>query len=311
MEHASARSAVRKPNLFMVGAPKCGTSAMYHYLRQHPHIFMSPLKEPLYFGRDHHRINHRPRSERPYTEFFAAASDQPWVGEASTSYLHSKSAARELVEFSPDSRIVIMLRNPVDVMYAYHSTTLQGGFEFIQDFKEALDAEPERKQGRLLPRIRPGILENLLYREVATFSDQVQRYLDTFGPDRVHIVIHEDLSRDPAAVYRDLLNFLGVPPYDDLTFEKVNVNIAVRNVGFNNFLWNPPAWLQRAVHAAMPRSTREAIGSKLKRFNSRKAPRPPMDPVLRRKLQAECAPDIERLSLIVGRDLRHWCSPRT
>src|SRR3972149_11450918 len=121
------------PNFFIVGAPKCGTTAMYTYLKQHPEVFMSDLKELHFFGTDHHRINYTPYTKEQYLSFFDGAGDKRRIGEASTSYLYSERAAVEIKEFNPFARIIIMLRNPVDVMYAYHHTNLSGGFEYIPD----------------------------------------------------------------------------------------------------------------------------------------------------------------------------------
>src|SRR5262249_32942582 len=149
---ARRRETMRIPDFFLVGAPKCGTSAMYEALRQHPEVFMPSRKEAHYFGFDHTRINHSGMSEDTYRRLFQDVGTQKRVGDASTSYLHSSTAATEIKEFSPSARILIMLRNPVDVMHAFHESSLRAGFEFITEFEEALAAEPDRKVGLQWPR---------------------------------------------------------------------------------------------------------------------------------------------------------------
>ncbi len=196
---------MRVPDLFIVGAPKCGTTALYTYLSQHPEVFMSRVKEPSFFGTDL-RNPARPTSEQ-YLHLFAGARNEKRVGEASTSYLGSRRAAAEIKKFSPSSRIVIMLRNPVEAMYSLHSQRLYQGTEDITDFETALGAEEERKRGRRLPR-RRGVVEGLFYREGAKYSQQVKTYLEAFGRENVHIIIFDDLKHTPAQVYGETLRFL-------------------------------------------------------------------------------------------------------
>jgi len=134
---------MRRPNFFIVGAPKCGTSALFAYLNQHPQVFMAHLKELHFFGTDV-RYPARPTLDQ-YLLHFAKAREELRVGEASTSYLFSQSAAQEIRAFNPAARIVIMLRNPVDMMYSLHSEMLYWLNEDIEDFEAALEAEEKRK----------------------------------------------------------------------------------------------------------------------------------------------------------------------
>ena len=141
---------MKKPNFFIVGAAKCGTTSLYRYLRQHPDVFMPEQKEPNFFGSD---LSYRfPRiSQARYLSCFAKAKGETRIGEATTIYLYSEKAAEEIKAFSPEAKIIIMLRNPVDVLYSYHSQQLYSGNEDIPDFEEALRAEVDRL-GRLLGR---------------------------------------------------------------------------------------------------------------------------------------------------------------
>ena len=118
------------------------------------------------------------------------------VGEASITYLYSSTAAREIHTFNPHSRIMIMLRDPVEMMYSLHSQLLFTGVEDIEDFEEALDAEPERRQGRCIP---PGarIVDFLFYRRFSDYAPQLQRYIEIFGRDAIHVVLFDDLRDDP------------------------------------------------------------------------------------------------------------------
>lgn len=298
----------RRPNLFIVGAPKCGTSSFHKYLGAHPEIFMSEAKEPHYFGFDHHWINKPRLTEQQYLALFDAARDEKFVGEGSTSYLHSATAARELKEFSPDARILIFLRNPVEVSYALYATNLKHGLEFLPTFEEALEAEPERKQGKKLPTAIWGVQEFLFYRDFVRYASQVQRYLDVFGPDRVHIVLYDDLKVNTPAEYRKTLEFLGVRSDFQPDFEVANPNRSPRNLALNNFLCNPPRPLHALVRAALPKRLRQGALQKMKKANLKVEPRQSLDHELVQQLSVEFLPEMERLSKMLDRDVTPWCS---
>jgi len=280
---------------------------MFTYLREHPDIAFASTKEPHYFGRDHHRLNHSPRTESQYLELFAGAIGEKWVGDASTSYLHSKTAAAEIHDFSPGARILIMLREPVDVMYALHGTVLARGLEFATDFQTALSLEEERKNGRRLPRLRPGLLEHLLYRDTVRYFSQVKRFLDVFGRARVHIVLYDDFARNPAAEFREVLRFLEVDGDFTPAFEIVNSARRPRSTTLNNLLWNPPPFVQAAVQACLPSSVRKPAVSWLKNVNVKEQRRPPLNATLRAQLNSEFVDDVDRLAALIDRDLSHWC----
>ncbi|MGH2456378.1 MAG: sulfotransferase family protein [Candidatus Limnocylindria bacterium] len=293
----------RLPDFFIVGAPKCGTTAMYAYLRQHPQVFMPFHKEPLFFGSD---LTHRYGRLTPddYVALFAEARPGQRVGEASAWYLYSECAAREIHDAAPEAAIVVMLRNPVDVMYAQHSQLLFTRQEEIDDFGAALAAEDDRLAGRRIPA-GPLRRENLYYRRMVAFADQLQRYLNIFGRDRVHVIIHEDLAADTPGEYRRLLQFLGVDPSFRTDFTRANENKRVRSRLLQRLIWDPPL-LRRAIPLVRRHPWSHALRARVLELNSRKGPRAALDPALRAKLTAELAPQVERLERLIDRDLNRW-----
>jgi hypothetical protein len=303
-ECAASPQGYRPPDFFLVGAPKCGTTALYRWLREHPELYLPTQKEPHGFGSDLDLPRLRGRA---YLALFENVGDACRVGEASVFYLFSQRAASEIFDFNPRAQIVVMLRNPVDVMYAYHSERLWRGNEDIADFREALAAEPERRMGRRLP---PGVRfpQGLRYREIATFSPQLERYLARFGPDRVHVILHDDLARDPAAVFAETCAFLGVAPGVRPSFEVVNGNRVVRNRWLRDTLRDRSSALRRLARTTLPLSVRQRAQRRLRQLNTRVEPRPPMDPELRRRLIVEFRPEVERLGKLLVRDLSHWSS---
>ena len=226
--------AMNKPNFFIVGAPKCGTSSMVEYLSQHPDIFMpeerttTGKKELHFFGADLGSLA-IPQNEKQYLKFFAKATTEKKIGEASTGYLYSRDAAREIFEFNPSSQIIIMLRNPTDMLYSLHSQKLYNGTENIRNFEEALDAEEDRRKGRRIPRLCR-FPKGLLYTEVVKYTEQVERYMEVFGREKVMVIIFDDFVSDTAGVYKETLEFLGVDANFSLpTYQTFNPNTVPRS----------------------------------------------------------------------------------
>ncbi|HEX5451573.1 MAG TPA: sulfotransferase, partial [Candidatus Limnocylindrales bacterium] len=265
------------PDFFIVGAPKCGTTAMYEYLRQHPGLFMPFHKEPLYFGSDlHHRYGRLTEAE--YLALFRPARPDQLAGEASAWYLYSTTAAAEIKAASPEARIIVMLRNPVDVMYAQHSQLLFNRQEDINDFGLALAAEEERMAGRSLPG-RPIRPENLFYRRMVQFSEQLARYFAVFGRDGVHVIVHDDLLADTPEVYRSTLEFLGVDATFSPTFERANEHKRVRSPLLQRLAYDPPV-VRRLAPMLRRHPAMHAVRNRLVAANSTRIARPAMDPAL-------------------------------
>jgi hypothetical protein len=300
----------RKPDFFIVGAPKCGTSAMADYLAAHPEIFMA-RKEMHHFGSD---LQFGPRFYRrnleEYLEEFGARNGERCAGEASVWYLYSRNAAAELKAFNPDARVLILLRDPVEVLHSLYFQFRFDGNEQLGTFEQALDAEEDRRCGRRVSRLSyfpPG----LLYRDVVRFTEQVRRFQETFDRRQLHIIVYDDLCADPAATYRGALRFLGVSEEAGAAdFQLVNGAKAVRSRLVRALLGDPtlrraavaarrrlPAWLCRML---------ERVESRLWDSNTRAARRPQIAPELRRRLQVEFAPELDSLSGLLGRDLTHW-----
>lgn len=303
----------RAPDFFLVGAPKCGTTAMHAYLRRHPQVFMPAQKELHYFGSDLHGL---PTTLRPdqHDALFEGARDADRVGVTAIWALYSREAAREIKAAHPAAGIVIMLRDPVEMMYALHSEHLYQAIEDIGRFPMALEAEAGRLSGRSpLPACYPAAL--YCYRAIATFSEQVERYLAMFGRDRVHVILQEDLARDPASVIRGLLTFLDVDPDFAPEFARINVNKRVRSVIFQHLLYNPTRPTRRLLRRMFPfTAARRRLVDAAAGWNVVRTPRPPLSRDLCRRLRAEFTPEVDRLGRLLGRDLASsfWQSqPRT
>ncbi len=295
---------MKRPDFFIVGAFKAGTTALYEYLRAHPQIFMSVPKEPMYFGQDL-TPRYTRMTEDEYLALFKDAGADQRAGEASPWYLYSTGAPTEIDAFDPKSQAIIMLRNPVDVMYSQHSQLVFNQREDLTDFGAALDAEPDRRQGKRIPAdaIRP---EALYYRHSVRFPDQIRRWLDVFGADRIQFVVFDDLVADPRVVYRSTLEFLGVDPTHEIDLSVYNPNKQARSGRVQKMIFAPPPALRGVVGRLRRSPVAHRVRDALVNVNSTKAQRQTMDPALRARLTEEFAPQVAELGQIIGRDLSAW-----
>ncbi len=296
------------PNFFLVGAPKCGTTALYEYLRLHPRVFMPVVKEPHFFAKD---LGTYPRAKtlEEYIELFAARTDDHLrVGEASVYYLRSAVAIANIREYNPDAKLIAMFRNPVDMVYSLHSQLLYVSEETIDDFETAWRLQERRRLGLDLPRaIRSPLL--VQYREVGQFGTQTQRMLSIFPPSQVKVILYDDFTASPQRVYDEVIEFLDLPHDSRTVFPRINENKRARVAWVKQFFQKPPAALRSAVRSlkrAVGGDTISAVKTKLVEFNTLKERRPPMPPALRAELVETFRDEVALLSQLLNRDLRHW-----
>lgn len=298
------------PTFFIVGAPKTGTTALASYLAEHPRIFMSRIKEPHYFALDLKRPVWVHDMEMYLSLFRRATKQHIAIGEASVWYLFSSVAVRGIREFNPDARIIVMLRNPIDMVASLHAQLL---FSICEDQVLPQDAwrlQHERAQGRCLPRsVQTGMFpaECLQYAQVARLGEQLERTLSIFPAEQVHIIFLDDLKSDPKLVYEETLRFLGVPPDGRTTFPAINENKVLR------FKWlGNPMNSGSSVGALISMLKRKfkfgGFGTMnlVRKLNGRPQRRVPLPPSFRAELADEFRDDILKLSRLVNRDLSAW-----
>lgn len=296
---------VNQPDFFIIGAPKCGTTALYEYLRRHPQVFVPPIKELHYFGSDLCAKSFC-RNESQYLANFASAGGAKAIGEASVWYLYSELAAQEIRQFAPHARIIAMVRQPVDMLYSQHSQFLYNGNEDIEDFVAALSAESDRRRGHRIPR-NVVLKQGLYYSKTAEYAPQIERYFRVFGRERVHVILYDDFKSDTRGTFSAVLRFLGVDDSVAVRLEVINPNKRVRSTLLRGLLHSPSRWMRVVTSTVLPTpELRRRVWRTLNSVNTRYEPRAPLSPDLRAQLTRRFVPDIRRLEELLGRDLRHW-----
>ena len=302
---------MKVPNFFIVGAPKCGTTALYTYLSQHPQVFMPPYKkEPHYFASD---LNRNPRivkthewiiNSEEYLALFEQADNAVAVGEASVLYLYSETAANEIYRFNPHAKIIIMLRHPVEMTYSLHQQRVYNMVEKTKSFEKAL--ELEKKQGLEGNDLPPDELKFFRYWEIALYSRQVKRFLNTFPRNQIHLILYEEFKYDTVRIYRETLEFLNVDETFQTEFAVINKGKILHSQLAQKIIKARPNLIIKPLHAIMPKWMRHQLAMLLINLNIKNIERPPLTPGLRANLISFFKNDILELSALIDRDLSMW-----
>lgn len=298
-----------RPNFFIVGAPKCGTTALSEYLREHPAVFMSRPKEPHFFSRDY-PYYYAPGEESldHYLRLFEAAqAEHRAVGEASVWYLYSREALPAIREFDPDARIIAMVRSPLELVPSLHSQMYYVRDEDEADPARAWALQDERRAGRKMPpnaRV-PAFLQ---YGEAASLGRQIGRALEVFPSEQVLTLVFDDLRTDPGAVYRRTLEFLDLPHDGRTEFPRINANKAHRRDVVARLTQRPPRALVRVAQGVKRVLGIRRLGvlDRIRAGNREQAERPAPDAAFVAEMRSYFREDVALLGELLGRDLSHW-----
>jgi hypothetical protein len=270
------------PNFLIIGAAKSGTTSLYHYLRQHPDIFMSPVKEPNYYTDEDNLVPNAIRSRANYEQLFAGAKGERAIGEATVRYLNAIAGIDRIHADLPGVRLIVSLRQPADRAYSSYMSHLASG-------REARSAEEA---------LQPGSYPF----ETSFYYPRLRRYYDRFDREQIKVILFDDLAANPQNVLRDLFRFLDV---DDGfivdTSVRHNAGVAPRSRILTSLFQEGLRVLRPLVPPAL---LSKGVATRLLRPTLRKPE--PMSPVLRRRLTEQYRDDIIATSDLIGRDLSHW-----
>lgn len=289
-----------RPNFLIVGAAKSGTTSLYHYLRQHPDVFMPDWKEPSFFA----PLGARGVTyEADYLALFEDAKHEKAIGEASVAYLYAPETPKQISEFlGRDVKIVMVLRNPVDMIYSFWGHNVREGIEDLS-FSEALDAENERLAADTTGRFNHSWVGNIAYVGRAAYMEQIERYDRVFPRENIKIFIYEEFFKPGLPLFPELCGFLQIDTgFKPDTSKKHNVAGQVRSVLLRELIRNPATW-KEPIKAVVPADVRLSIKEALERLNRRDVEMPELDPALRKHLQARFDPVVRALEQRLQRDL--------
>jgi hypothetical protein len=291
------------PDFFVIGAPKCGTTALAGWLDAHPRVFMPRIKEPHYFNAD--SSQREVLSEPEYLRLFRDSNATHLrVGEASVYYLVSEVAVPAIERRVEQPRYIVMLRNPVDMAPALHEQKLYSGNEHVADFATAWRLQDERRCGRAVAReCRDARL--LVYGDVCRLGAQLERLYRTVPRDRVLTLLLDDLRTDPGTEWRRTLEFLGLPDDGRRAFPVVNAAKERRAPGLQRWMLR----LDRVRRAARVPALGTGLMPRLDAANRVTRPRAPLSASLRAELIDWFRADVALLERLLNRDLAHWLEP--
>lgn len=294
---------MRRPDFFILGAPKCGTTSLAAWLADHPKVFVSAVKEPHFFNTDGLRSI---TSSREFDALWVDVDDAAVaVGEASTHYLYSQEAVPRILAYNPRARFVVCVRNPVDMAPALHAERVWQGRETIRSFARAWALQDARRDGRHIPRTMRQDPERLQYGAYCKVGEQIARLYSYVPRHRVCVVVLEDMAADPKREYDRVVSFLGAQTDHRVEFPVHNRRKAVRSVWIA-FGARTLRDFQRTV--GMTRGL--GLARRIRKLNSRPAQRASLSAAMRAELADYFRDDVETLGALLGRNLaRQWLSP--
>ncbi len=297
------------PNLFIVGFAKSGTTALAKYLGEHKQIFISSPKEPHFFANDLPKYR-KTNNIKHYLDMFntEASLDASYRGEASVYYIYSECAIKNIFDFNKESKIIVMIRNPIDMLYSLHSQLLFSRNENISNFIEAWNAQDSRKNGFNIPHSCTD--EKILqYKEVGFLGKQIARIFECgFKREQIHFILFEDFVANTRQVYKETLNFLDIKDDNRTQFPIVNPNTIHRIKILSLLYINTPQWLTKTVYFFKKIFGLKEINlsSKIYNLNTKTKRRNPLNNDFRKQLLVHFKSDIKLLESLINKDLKKW-----
>lgn len=295
-------------DIFIVGQPKSGTTALAHFLDQHPEISVSRPKEPHYFATDliqesddYHggkRRHFEVRTKKQYRECFSHAEPGSLTCDASTHYLASKEAAKNIYQHNPAAKIIILLREPVSFLHSLHQQYVNNGSEDEPCFETALKKEPLRKKGRALPK-NTRCPSHHYYSERVKYAEHIKRFLEYFPQESILILLNEEFAADNLSTYQQVALFLGIDTGFTPEFSHVHGTKAPRYQTIHRILNN--AVLKQAIRTLLGPQKYDKTKHMVVKLFLKKEPRAALDKSLQQNLKRQFASEVKELERLLHR----------
>jgi hypothetical protein len=292
-----------RPNFFIIGAPKCGTTSLAFWLSEHPSVYMSRKKEPHHYCFDFRHNNYYQKRDRYLALFDGVERCHTAIGEASVWYLYSEEAVSNILKEIPDAKFIVMLRNPIEMAPSLHEQLLFNSIENQPDFERAWFAQQRRASGEDVSKFykEPRFL---MYREACSLGSQALRLSAQVNSSRIFFLFLDELKDNPRHSWINLLRFLQLKDDGRNNFPVLNKAKEWRTKTI--------PWLDRTYKHLQKSIGFSPLGSGLMTYlskaNIRTRPREPLTPVMKETLKSAFSQDIVLLGEITKRDLSHWLS---
>ena len=298
---------MNKPNFFIIGAPKCGTSALHDYLGQHERIFFCEPKEPNYFATDLPTQRYVKTKEEYLRLFDTEQNSYLAAGEASAWYMYSKDAVSNILKYDPEAKIIVMVRNPIEMYPSLHKMLYRNFVESENDIEKAWRLQSTRAGGEGLPENRNKKFDesSLQYQKVCELGNQLERVMSIVPQKQLKVIVFDDFTSKTKEVYEDVLDFLNVPTDGRTEFKAVNVRRDFKNRRLAFLIWkfrDFGASIKRKLGIVKAFNVLEMLN----KFNIQKETRPTLRPEFNQELKNTFKADIDKLSKMLDRDLSNW-----
>tara|TARA_B100000035_G_C20994458_1_gene551797 strand:+ start:633 stop:1520 length:888 start_codon:yes stop_codon:yes gene_type:complete len=288
-----------KPTFFIIGAPKCGTTSLHHYLSSHSQITMSMPKEPHYFSTDIE--NGGIRNKEEYLDCFSHSSKKTVaVGESSTLYLYSKIAVKNIYDFNKESKLIVMIRNPIEIARSFHQVALKVFGETETNFQKAWFLEKDRESGVKIPK---GCIDRqlILYGNIASIGKQIERLLFQIPLKNIHFILYDDFKRSTKHEYIKVLRFLKVSNEVPMNFPLHNKSQRIKNETVTK-LTNHASYFKKKLKI----KTRFNVANKIHKANITDQPLDKLPKNFLLEMDKFFEYDINLLSQLIKKDLSKW-----
>lgn len=296
-------------NVYLIGAPKCGTTSLAQWLAEHPAVYLSVPKEPYYWAADYPRMraHYGFDSRAAYEALYAGPQAQSAIlrVDGSTTYLYSQCAVPDICAAATSPRFVVAIRNPVDLLVSYHRTQLVALNETEADFATAW----RRSLDGMLPDTDPLDPKLLDYPMVARLGSALERLLSNVSRERVHVVLFDELAGDPSHTWRELAAFLEIDARPEPSFDVYNASTKTyRSAVLRRLTHRPPAMLEAPIRRLRQwsRTTASPLVATTKARMWRSADKPTISAETREQVAAVLRPDVDKLAGLLNRDLSQW-----
>lgn len=291
-------------HFFILGAAKAGTTSLHAWLEQHPGVQMSDPKEPFFFEAEYER-----GLDYYHASYFRGADGQRWLGDARHRNLYFPYVPARLRALCPEARLIAVLRNPVDRAYAHWWHWYRLGREPLA-FRAAIEADAARIRAGVFVASPAEIADyarrldgdgmgpHRTYLDSGYYAEQLQRYLDLFGRERLKVILFEDMIADPRRVFAETCAFLGLDPAAagqvDFTPRNSSGQLSWRHARKVVLKCLGQALVTRPLRLLSRAGRRQILG------------RPPLAPDMRAWLQQHYLPHNHNLERLIGVKLANW-----